>query len=501
MKKKALSLIVSVVMIACLVTAVACTPNANITSIDITKDGYGVNELNVLVGDVITLAVKADDESAPAVHWQSSKTSVAEIADSGVMTVKGEGTTIITATLANDGRGISDSIFVNAKEKVEQTAVGSGKSADDPIFVGNEGKDEPIEVYFMEMHRIYSDTIFIKKGNVEILIDGGYPEDGQYTSQLLTEKVADRRLDVFMVSHSDGDHIEGIGAALAGIEDISLMIDYGGVGSGHVLATREKYTEKGMQYHSAYDCANQVGGATNRYYLTSELYVDVLNTGNYILNTEGEASNPHSLATIFTYKQFKFFTAGDLTTAAEKDLMKKESLPEVTLYKASHHGSGGSNSQELLDMLNPKAVAISAARASNYGEPWKGPLKNVTYNLNAASGHPHAETIERIYKAPNIAVNLNVYWNAVNGTMKFTSYGENNFTFEGSTAVKGYYDLTKTDGKGVWNETLKDFENRVTGEENFKLHQSKVFVFRDYIQYLPAWAKTEYFPDYASGTN
>ena len=177
---------------------------------------------------------------------------------------------------------------------------------------------------------------------------------------------------------------------------------------------------------------------------------------------------------MFTYRQFRFFTAGDLTSESEKQLLLNEALPNVTLYKASHHGSHGSNSQALLDTLNPKAVAISAARASNYGYNWTKPLKDVTYNLNGASGHPIAGAIERIYKAPNISVNLNVYWNMVNGTMKFTSYGEDDFTFEGSTPRKGYYDLSLTGGNPVWNEEKQDFENRVTGEENFRLHESKV---------------------------
>ena len=148
-----------------------------------------------------------------------------------------------------------------------------------------------------------------------------------------------------------------------------------------------------------------------------------------------------------------------------------------------------------LDALNPKAVAISAARANQYQAKPGVPNKNNTYNLNAASGHPAAEAIGRIYKAPNISKNLNVYWNAVNGTMKFTSYGKNDFIFEGSTPLKGYYDLSLTDGKAVWNDALNDFENKVTGEENFKLHETKVFLFRNYVKYLPEWAKNQYFPN------
>lgn len=498
MNRKTLLTVITIIAIICLATMSGCAqqPSNTITSISICKDGYAVNELNAMVGDKITLSVKANDDTTPNVTWTSSKPSVATISSSGEVEVKGEGTTIITATETVTNNNISNNIFITAKQRVEQTGVGSGKTSDDPIFLGNEGKNEPLEIYFIEMQNIYADSIFIKKGNVEVLIDAGWESDGAYVNTILKEKVADNRLDLFMVSHSDGDHVDGIANALDGVDNISLMIDYGGVGAGNIKATREKYVPKGMVYHSAYDCANQQNDAVNRYYLTSELYVDVLNTGNYILNTDSTASNPHSLATIFNYKEFKFFTAGDLTSESEKQLMKNENLPNVTLYKASHHGSHGSNSQELLNKLDPQAVAISAARASNYGDTFIGPQQNKTYNLNAASGHPAAAAIERIYKAPKISSNLNVYWNAVNGTMKFTTHGEDGFTFSGSTPKKGYYDLTKTGGIGSWNESKQDFENRVTGEENFKLHETKVFVFRDYIQYLPAWAQQEYFPNY-----
>ena len=80
--------------------------------------------------------------------------------------------------------------------------------------------------------------------------------------------------------------------------------------------------------------------------------------------------------------------------------------------------------------------------------------------------------------------------------MKFTSYGENDFTFEGSPTMKGYYDLTLTDGVAVWDDNINDFKNKVTGEENYKLHESRVFEFRNYPQYLPAWAKAQYYPNY-----
>ena len=488
--------VILVLLLLISTTLISCkgkeTPSTSVTptteSIEIYKDSVMIEELAVLVGDEFELVIEGYEDSN--IDWSSSNESILTIDENGNVEVLSKGTVIVTASV-KDAPYITDSVYVKATNKVEQLGVGDG-TKENPIFIGNEGEDEPIEIYFLEMQHIYADSLFIKKGNVEVLIDAGWAYDGLYVEKVLTQYCADDRLDLFMASHSDGDHVDGISNALKNVDDISLMIDYGGAGSGNVLATRNKYKARDMIYHSAYDCVNGLNGALKRYYLTEDFYFDVLNTGQYI--TSGStASNGHSLAVIFYYKDFSFFTAGDLTTASESSLLRNEDLPEVTLYKASHHGSHGSNSQELLDTLNPKAVGISAARANNYSDTPTGPSQNRTYNLNAASGHPAAAAIERIYKAPRISENLNVYWNAVNGTMKFTSYGDDDFIFTGSTPMKGYYDLTLTNGVGVWNEELQDFENRVTGEENFKLHESKVFVFRNYVQYLPAWARQQYF--------
>ena len=479
-----------ILLILVITSLTSCADLGSIISrqkIEIMKDNVLIEELDVIVGDSFNLSTNLSSTSD--LVWTSSNKQVVTVDMNGNVDVLSKGQVVLSVTV-KDTPYITDSIYVSSSNKVEQTGVGSG-TKDDPIFLGNEGEDEPIEVYFLEMQHIYADSIFIKKGNVEVLIDAGWQYDGNYVNTVLTQYCADDRLDLFMVSHSDGDHIDGVANALKNVDNISLMIDYGGVGTGNVLATRKKYTAKDMIYHSAFDCINNLNGATSRYYLTEEFYFDILNTGNYLAPTGTSASNPYSVAVIFYYKNFSFFTAGDMTTDTEEKLLVNEDLPEVTLYKASHHGSHGSNSQELLDTLNPKAVAISAARANQYQDTPGAPQKDKTYNLNAASGHPAADAIERIYKAPNISQNLKVYWNAVNGTMKFTSYGENDFIFTGSKTMKGYYDLSLTNGKPVWNDELKDFENKVSGEENYKLHETRVFQFRGYTKYLPQWAQNE----------
>ena len=492
----------SIVLLSLLLSStVACNQNNGIDytgmTLDILKMDTSINQFNITEGDSCDLDAINNKNLNLEIEWISSNEEVATVNKYGILDALTYGTTIITARV-KDAPYISDSIYVDVKGYVQQTGVGTGRTPQDAIFLGNEGEEEPLEIYFLEMQHIYSDSIYIKKGNVDILIDTGYDIDGQYIDKFLAEHMTDGVLDMFMLSHADGDHINGAPNALKNVSSISLMIDYGGTNIGSVGTLREKYKNKGTAYYTAYDCVNFANNAFDRFYFTEEFYMDVLDTTQYIENTDASgASNPNSVSVIFNYRDFSFFTGGDITESTEQKLIENEELPEVTLFKSPHHGSHGSNSQEFLNTLNPKAVAISAARAGQYNAvPSSTPSKNNTYNLDARSGHPAAEAIQRIYRAPNISQNLNVYWNAVNGTMKFTSYGENDFTFEGSRTMRGYYDLTLTGGTPVWNEQIQDFENKVTGEENYKLHESKVFTFRDYIQYLPEWARTQYYPNY-----
>lgn len=462
----------------------ACGEEAKPTpkSIDILLDGKIVKTINAEIGDRYSLTAKVNPfEASQEVSWKISDPKIGTISEAGVLDIEKEGEAVITASsLINPN--ITTNLYLFVAEPVQQTGVGNGFTAETPIFEGNEGKDEPLEIYFIEVRQMYADAIYIRKGNVDILIDSGEAFDGTYVNKILKDKMHDNRLDLLIASHSDSDHIAGMENALKDIELVSTIIDYGGAQGGSFARIRQSYIEKGANYHTAYDCVNYNNGITDKYYLTDEFTLDILDTGNYLQNSDtSSASNGHSVACLFTYKDFKFFTAGDLTTSSEADLLKREDLPNVTLYKASHHGSNGSNSQELLNTLNPKGVAISAARYStSYGiAPSEKPTKNDT-NLDLAKGHPYNEALERIYKTPNIMTTLDVHWNAVNGTMCYTTYGEDSYTFQGSTPLKGYYDLSKTGGSGKWNDELQDWENRVTGEENKKFHETVAFKARGY---------------------
>lgn len=381
---------------------------------------------------------------------------------------------------------------VSSSVPVGQQGIGSGLTVDDPLFIGDTGTDQ-LEIYVLEMNYLYGDSIFLKKGDVDILIDAGQVTDGPYVKEFLSEKVTDKRLDLLVTTHAHSDHIGGMPVALEAITDATRILDFGyrrvsGEGYLDYRARRDELVERGAYYNSTYDSVNHNNGGNDIYYISEDFSVEVIDTGCYIATDEvwTKDANLTSTTLVFHYKDFSFWTAGDLPTKGETSVLSKyPNLQSVTLYKAAHHGTNGGNTQEFLDKLNPKTVVVSAARAGQYspsGTDQAAP--NSTYNLNGASGHPHESAIERFYKVPNISQNLNVYWNMPNGTIKFTTDGKDEAPqMQGSPTNRGYY--LPVEGQYVWNDQENRFENKVTGEENKKLHETEIFKIRGYEKYLP----------------
>ena len=137
--------------------------------IDIQKMDTTLDQFNIVEGDSCDLDAINNKNLNLEIEWISSNEDVATVNKYGILDAVTHGTTIITARV-KDAPYISDSIYVDVKEPLLQKGVGSGRTPQDAIYLGNEGEEEPLEIYFLEMQHIYSDSIYIKKGNVDILI-------------------------------------------------------------------------------------------------------------------------------------------------------------------------------------------------------------------------------------------------------------------------------------------------------------------------------------------
>ncbi len=170
-----------------------------------------------------------------------------------------------------------------------------------------------------------------------------------------------RRLDAFLASHPDLDHVGGAPAVLDAIEVSRVM------GSGRVtgqvgqLAVLRWLAENGMAWTLA--------GAGARLSLDEvELRFFHPRAGEF----EGgaEAPNENSIVFLLEYGEFRMLFTGDAPGMVE-DRLSHESGEELRaqVLKVAHHGSASSTSRLLLRTVRPELAVISVGRGNVYGHP------------------------------------------------------------------------------------------------------------------------------------
>ena len=225
------------------------------------------------------------------------------------------------------------------------------------FIVGLEGKEEPL---------------------FTALIDGG---KAQYVVHILsTLKVYGiTTLDAVVNTHYDADHIEGLTVLM---QQKSVIIN-------NVYArSREEDEEddKRRGFHK------QAQGKAKLISKNKDLVEDLVEPNKNLLilckfsfkciainNGVGFDENNNSAAFLVKFGDFKYFTAGDLTTEQEDRLLGK--LGNLTAFKCGHHGSKHSTSEDkFLANAKPKVSFISAGKHS-YCHPDEAVLKRL-HNKN-----------------------------------------------------------------------------------------------------------------------
>lgn len=111
--------------------------------------------------------------------------------------------------------------------------------------------------------------------------------------------------------------------------------------------------------------------------------------------TFSEESNENSLCILFEGENCAILVTSDRSSMGELMLMHDNSLPEVDLLVAGHHGSKNSTSEALLTAVSPETVFISVGKDNAYG-------------------HPAPELLQRLE-----AFGCNVYRTDLNGNLIF----------------------------------------------------------------------------------
>lgn len=206
-------------------------------------------------------------------------------------------------------------------------------------------------------------ALLIAPSGEAALIDTGPPDvgDQQIRSVLLEQKI--ESLKYVFISHDHLDHRGSLSAILASpFAEKTSLIDKMNIPLGETL---------------------NLGSVS----------IDILAANGLVgekITTPKESQDENSLshALMIRYKNFSYFTSGDLpggggnppyqTVDLETPLLPL--LKEVTIFKVAHHGSHTATFEPLLNRLAPEAAIISVGNNNDFF-------------------HPHPSVIDRLIKA------------------------------------------------------------------------------------------------------
>lgn len=227
------------------------------------------------------------------------------------------------------------------------------------------------------------DGIFIQTEEGEhFFVDGGssdVKQVGKYRILPFLKSKGIASVKGWIVSHADQDHISGLKELLESGYPIEYLIVAEGMARDEA-AEQLLYLAKqagckvldvspGMEFGA--------GQAVFRVWHPKAWEQGIEGAGN-----SGDR-NGASLVVSLEYQGFTGIFTGDIGALEEQQLAKEPEFLAwmegrgsygIDFYKAAHHGSNGSNSQAILEVLSPKAAVISCGSRNSYGHPGKDAL-------------------------------------------------------------------------------------------------------------------------------
>ena len=351
---------------------------------------------------------------------------------------------------ANDLINSNTTLYAKWEEEKILTPGPTEKIVDNIIY-------DDFQIHFLELGNRYAgDSIYIKAGENDILIDAGSKEESAVTIKNYIDKYCtDGKLEYLIVTHGDKDHIAGlVGKNSNGIlykYQVGTFIDSASPKSTDLyknyVTLRNNAVSNGAVYYTAAQCFNNTDGAKSTFNLGVGMSFTIL-YNYYYENPSSSNENNNSVCMMFTYNDFNFMFTGDLEESGEKKLVSyyngstpAKTLPEVELFKAGHHGSKTSTNTDLLKLIKPEIVCVTCCAGgseytNNYKEtfPTQGMIDRV------------AEYTERVYVTTMYDVNNKTY-GSLNGDIIISSNGAH-------VGVSATNNITKLKDSEWFNTTI-----------------------------------------------
>ena len=313
-----------------------------------------------------------------------------------------------------------------------------------------------VSIHFLELGNKYTgDCTYIKVGeDIDILIDCGSKSNSIETvSNYLNNYVDDNKLEYVIITHAHQDHYAGFATTtkvnsifdLYECENIITFSKSNNEGKALYQNYERELNDEianGANHFTAYECVNNLNGATNCFNIYPGVTLTILNSYFYEHNSSTE--NNYSVCCLFSHNGKNFLFTGDLEEDGEEYLVAMNDIPQVDLYKAGHHGSKTSSSLTLLNVIQPKNVCVCCCAGSS------------EYTSNKDNQFPTQQFID----------NISLFTEKVYVTTLCIDYKNNKFTSFNGNIICFSTDINFTVNCSNNNTVLKDSQwfktNRTT---------------------------------------
>ena len=261
---------------------------------------------------------------------------------------------------------------------------------------------DDFQIHFMMLGNDKAgDSIYIKAGDTDVLIDAGsYTTSYASTSEYINNYCTDNKLEYVIATHGDQDHIACFPKFCTDYKMGTII--YNNLTSkttqtynNMISAFNNEVETDGAKICYASDCFNNTNGCQSEYVLSDKVTMVILYNYYYFNNSSDE--NNYSVCTLFKYNNdgdyHYFLLTGDLEEAGEKKLAAyydgstvEKTLPHVDLFKAGHHGSKTSSNEVLLEKITPDMCVVCCCCGTD------------EYTGNTDNQFPTQEFINRIAK-------------------------------------------------------------------------------------------------------
>ena len=283
-----------------------------------------------------------------------------------------------------------------------------------------------VEVHFPMLGSWYTgDCTYIKAGDNDILIDAGantksIPAIAAY----LEEEVEDGVLEYVIVTHAHEDHYAGFATSeneesLFDLFSVEVIIDFALTNQkddarmySNYCRERQEAIDRGAVHYTAAQCREDA--SLHSFDLGGGAELEILDS--YYYYNKASTENDYSVCCLLSWQDEYFLFTGDLEEEGETYLTQLNSLPQVTLYKAGHHGSKTSSHDVMLEQIRPEYVAVCCCCGSD------------EYTKTAANQFPTQDFIDRIapytdqvYVTTISTDNENKQYAPMNGNLVFTT--------------------------------------------------------------------------------